>query len=51
MGSGMNKGRTVRLSSKYQAAHYVFLKRFQAIAFEAAKSQDTLEKLRSASTI
>ncbi len=50
-GSGINKGRNILLSSKYQAAHYVFLKRFQTIAYEAAKSQDTLEKLRQNASI
>lgn len=45
-GSGINKGRAVILESKYKAAHYVFLKRFQAIVAEATRTQDSLEKLR-----
>ncbi len=49
-GSSMSKGRSARLGSKYTGAHYVFLKRFQALVFEAQKSQETLEKLRQTGT-
>ncbi len=49
-GSGVNKGRTIRLESKYKGAHYVFLKRFQGLIYEAIKALDTLEKLRQKGT-
>ena len=45
-GSGINKGRVIRLESKYRGAHYVFLKRFQALVAECAKTQESLKKLR-----
>lgn len=45
-GSGISKGKSVILKTKYKGAHYVFTKRFQQLVLECAKAQQTLESLR-----
>ncbi len=44
-GSGVSKGKSVLLKTKYKGAHYVFVKRFQQLVFECVKAQQTLETL------
>lgn len=50
-GAGVNKGRKVIIRSNYPGAHYVFLKRTEALIYEAVKSEENLQRLRQKSSI
>ena len=45
-GSGVSKGKSIVIKSKYKGAQYVFTKRVEELIFEAVKAQATLENLR-----